>query len=346
MDVLIPCDPGAAQACAQEASEFLTVKATGEEYVLASGEQKQVFQAAWRAQTALDYLLILARDVTTKDLKKDAWPETPFWNESFAIKCEGFTHNHEENEEWGGPVKEATGLTVNLSKPQVKIVPFNTGKEVLLTLSLVGKELRKRDYRVFTSNMSLRPTLAAAALRLAGYSGAEKLLVAYEDDGTLSIEASLLATKKSPFQYTGLAFSHWFKSKPEDSIEGSVDVVVPTVPFLKAVQKNAKIAGTHKNIIVTKAELDWLDTKYDEHSFDIVVAHLPCSGKKRSEKDVQKISQELSYQMEYVLKKTGSFTIISLKLDEHVSSFTKYKELARHELSMGGQTVGVIRYGL
>jgi len=349
MLALILCDSGAAHACAQEAKEHLKIIEEGTAHVLAEGTQAAIATYCWHAQTALDVLLLLARDVTLENLKMGDWSAEAkkiLEEKTFAVHARGFTDDYDQNTPWGAAVKETTGLAVDLEKPGIIITPYQAEKKVLLGLSLTGKDLRKRDYRVFTSNTSLRPTIAATALRLAGYTGKEKLLIPYENDGTLAIEAAFIATKKSPFQYTGLALTKWWDSTPPSAKAATIDVVVPTVPFLKAVQKNAKIAGVHKNLTVTKAELDWLDTKYDEHAFDKVIAHLPCSGKRKKLVDAKKVSAELAYQLGYVLKKNGTCTIITLKPEEHAPAFTKYKELARTELHMGGQTIWVIRYGL
>lgn len=343
---LILCDEGAAPACAHETG--LAV-AQGSKHVIIEGTQAEIATYCWKAQTALDILLILAPNVTPEELKKEDWPDAAsalLKDATFAVQAKGFDDNFEANTEWGRPIKEATKLPVDLDKPGITITPYNTGEEVILGLSLAGKDLRKRDYRVFTSNTSLRSTIAAAALILGDYTGTEKLLIPYEHDGTLAIEAAFMATQRSPYHYTGLALTKWWDTKPTESREATIDVVCPSVQFLKAVQKNAKIAGVHKNLQVTKADLDWLDTKYDEHAFDRVITHLPCSGKRRKPADIKKIANELAYQLEYVLKKDGSFTIISLKPEEHEPSFAKYKEQARHELMMGGQKIWVIRYGL
>ncbi len=326
MEVLIICDKGATIACAKETQRYLKVLSQGENWLRAQGEEAQVAKAIWYGQTMLDALQILQEG---EELQTKNWPEI---KGTFAVRS-----SSEENELWGAKIKEATGLKVHLDKPDNIFVPFKTEKNTILGLALTHKEMRKREYRVFTSNTSLRPTIAASVLRLAGYTGKEKLLLPYENDGTLAIEAALIATHKSPFAYEGVG--EVLKPEVEEEQEATVDVAVPSVPYLKAVQKNAKIAGVHRSINVTKAELDWLDTKYDEHSKEIVIVQLPASSKRRKESDTKKIAEELAYQARYVLK--GTLAILTLKPEEHEFSF---KEKARYQLDMGCQKFTLLLY--
>jgi len=327
MEVLIICDKGATAACVTETKRYLTVSSQGDNWLRAQGDEKDVAQAIWYGQTMLEALQILQEG---EELQTKNWPEI---TGSFAVRS-----STEENEEWGAKIKEATGLKVDLDHPDNIFVPFRADK-IILGLALTHKEMRKREYRVFTSNTSLRPTIAAAVLRLAGYSGEEDLLLPYENDGTLAIEAALMAMHKSPFSYEGVG--EVLKPEVEEEQEASIDVAVPTVPYLKAVQKNAKIAGVLKSINVTKAELDWLDTKYEEHSKSVVVANLPASSKRRKEADTKKIAEELAYQARYVLK--GTLAILTLKPEEHEGIFS-FKEIARHKLEMGCQEFTLLIY--
>ena len=323
MEVIIICDKGAAKACAQETSRYLKVKSTGDNWVRANGDEKAVAQAIWYGQTMLECLEIFPLD-RLKELKG-----------TFAARG-----NMNENEEIGALIKENSTLTVNLDNPDNIFVPF-TADEEILGRALTHKEMRKREYRVFTSNTSLRPTLAASILRLAGFTGEEKLLLPYENDGTLAVEAALMATHKSPFAYEGIG--EVLKAKKEEEKEAAINVATPSVQFLKAVQKNAKIAGVHKSINVTKAEVDWLDTKFSEKSMDIIVAHLPASSKRKPAQDAKKIAQELEYQAKYILK--GTMAILTIKPEEHLAYF-KAKPTEQIALEMGGQAFTLLLFAI
>lgn len=355
MQLLIMCDPGAGKACAQEAkANNLTILTTRSASVLAQGRKEEIAHAIWHGQTMLDALLVLQDNATLDNLNASAWPkeaqEIIETTKTFAVQAKNADPSlslHDQHQVWGGAIKPLINKEVDLDKPEVLFVPYEEEGKITLGLSLAKKDLRKREYRIFTSNKSLRSTIAASALRLAGYSGKEDLLLPYENDGTLAIEAALMATNLSPYRYEGgLALqTYWPQiTLEEEEREAQIDVVVPTVPFLKAVQKNAKIAGVKDNIAITKAELDWLDTKYDEKSKGLIIATLPSSGKKMNEKESAKIADELAYQARYVLKKGGKISILTLKPQEQEARFLnqKFKEVARHELMMGEQQMWLI----
>lgn len=355
MDVLIICDPGATQACATEAKECgLTITTLARGHVKASGDKKDVAKALWHGQTMLDLLIIVGEAGEKIGTAKLDWTQSELkeileQNKTFAVRCYSPDEiDHQKtNKVWGELLNEVLDKKVNLNKPDMTFVPYKEDKKTILGLSLAGKDLRKREYKVFTSNKSLRATTAAACLRLAGYTGKENILLPYENDGTLAIEAAIMATKTSLHKYQGglAAQKYWpeifAKLNKETNDDISIDAVAPSVQFLKAIQKNAKIAGVHKQLKVTKAELDWLDTKYDEHSKNLVIAALPCSGKKKELKDIQKTIDEFSYQTKYVLAKKGVVAAITLKAEEITPSMLNhgYTQIATHEIMMGEQKI-------
>ncbi|MBR9703269.1 hypothetical protein GOV10_04485 [Candidatus Woesearchaeota archaeon] len=360
MDVLIICDPGAGEACAKEAqNNGLKTRAIARGHVTASGNKEQVAKALWHGQTILDLLLIVGEGKANSkfDFEQTEIKELLTKNKTFAVRSASPDEiDHQEtNAEWGEQLDKLLEQKVDLEKPDLTFVPYIEDKKTILGISLAGKDLRKREYKVFTSNKSLRSTTAASCLRLAGYTGKENILLPYENDGTLAIEAALIATQTSPHKYQGglAAQKYWpedfktiTKEKEKDDVQ--IDVVAPTVQFLKAIQKNAKIAGVHKQLKVTKAELDWLDTKYDEHSKELVIAALPCSGKKRPVKEIQKIIDEFAYQVKYVLKECGIVAAITLKAEEITPSMLNrgYTVKATHEIMMGEQKMFLLMFEL
>lgn len=371
--ILIHCDNKASAACAKETKKYLDIIECGHNFVIAKGNREQVTKALWHTQTALDMLYILQENVTSQTINQELWPEITkdLIHESFAVRSIA-PNSLDVNKEWGAALKDITNLAVHLTNPKTLFVPFlketldekkATHKEMLLCLSLTNKELRKREYKIFTSNTSLRSTVAAAALHFANYTGSEKILIPYESDGTLAIEAAYLATNKSPYTYAGGPILSQIKEdenttneeakqkkstqyEDEDDFDEKivVDVATPTVQYLKAIQKNAKIAGILDTLNLTKAEPDWLDTKFDEKTFDLIVAHLPSSGKKRTEKESAKTAAEIAYQAAYLLKKKGTITILSQKISEHEDAFKQFTKKEQHDLFMGEQAITLITF--
>lgn len=78
-----------------------------------------------------------------------------------------------------------------------------------LSLDSSGELLYKRGLKEHTARAPIRESIAAAALRMAGYKGNEPLLDPMSGSGTFSIEAAMIATKTPPGLFRDFAFMDW-----------------------------------------------------------------------------------------------------------------------------------------
>jgi len=88
---------------------------------------------------------------------------------------------------------------------------FVRGADDRFTVSIdsSGNHLHKRGLKRHHGKAPLRETMAAAALLLVGYSGAEPLIDPMCGTGTFSLEAALMAKKIPPGWFREFAFMHW-----------------------------------------------------------------------------------------------------------------------------------------
>ena len=84
-----------------------------------------------------------------------------------------------------------------------------------ISLDSSGELLYKRGLKEHNARAPIRETIAAAALRMAGYNGNEPLLDPMSGSGTFSIEAAMIATKTPPGLYRDFAFMDWPCFGPE-----------------------------------------------------------------------------------------------------------------------------------
>lgn len=77
-----------------------------------------------------------------------------------------------------------------------------------------GELLHKRGLKPHVAKAPLRETIAAAALILAGYTGAEPLVDPLCGSGTFSLEAALMAQHIPPGWYRNFAFMNWPSFQP------------------------------------------------------------------------------------------------------------------------------------
>lgn len=342
MKLILKTDPGCEDSVAKE---FNAIE-QGNEYVIVECSKEEVAKIIFYGQTFLDASLFLAHDkdpVSQIDLE-DPELKHLLELETFALKGD----DHEMNEELGGAIKDKIQKTVKLTNPDLLFTAHQTSKGILLGISLTKLDLRKRPFKIFNHNKSLRSTIAANFLRMAGFTGEEDILI-IDTDGELAIEAALQSIHKSPFHYQQdhAFFNYWPETKSivEDVVSDiKIDVAVPSVQFLKSAQKNAKIAGVLKNLNLNKADFDWLDTKFEEKSKDIIITVLACSGRRKSEAEAKKEADELAYQAKYLLNKNGKLVIATLKPDEPIESIQKhgFEKIEEHNVFMGEQPVALL----
>lgn len=87
---------------------------------------------------------------------------------------------------------------VDLVRPGVRIHARIVRDECILSLDTSGESLNRRGYRAEPSEASLRETVAAGLLFLAGWEGQCPLLDPMCGSGTIPVEAALLATNTAP----------------------------------------------------------------------------------------------------------------------------------------------------
>ncbi len=98
---------------------------------------------------------------------------------------------------------------VDTANPEVRIVAHLAGSTLSLALDLCGEPLNRRGYRVRTTLAPLKETLAAAILRVAGYSGQESLIDPLCGSGTFLIEAAMIASSRAPGISRSFAVERW-----------------------------------------------------------------------------------------------------------------------------------------
>jgi len=192
-------------------------------------------------------------------------------------------------------------------------------------LDFSDRDLSKRNYRIFTKAGSLKGSLGYAVFRFSKYKHGETLLDPVCESGIIPIEAALNTMNKSVnfykkefvFQKIDEKYKKIFEledKKIKKSVKGiyAFDKLLGNINSSK---KNAKIAGVEKNINFSKADIEWLDTKFEKNSVDKIVTKLPSESKNISKNLVEKIYQEFFYQAEFILKKEGVIVICSLKND-------------------------------
>lgn len=345
---------GFEEIAALEVKEILGKKAASQkEYVTFSATDLELAELCYKTQAARRILRLFGTcSFTTFDsllasttaLLKQA-DLSLLSGKTFRVECERFgTHSFSSQDAaaaLGGVfLKQQPNTSVHLEDPDILLYCFIRDDFCLLGIDFAGLDLSKREYKIYAQSHMLNAAFAYCAVRYTGYTGKEALVDPVCGVGLLPLEAALFAVHMSPrfyqkqnflfhrFLTVDLAqFDKELSKKTLDAISlRGYDVHLRN---LEASKKHAKLAGVAKHITFARGDIEWIDTKVDEKSQDIVVAQMPVEGRAVSEKDMLKFYKEFFYQLEFVMKDTGIMVLLCQKtavLKNALEYFTIVKE--------------------
>lgn len=140
-----------------------------------------------------------------------------------------------------------------------------------ISIDSSGSHLHKRGLKRHHGKAPLRETMAAAALLLVGYSGAEPLIDPMCGTGTFSLEAALMAKKIPPGWFREFAFRHWpsFSQKRWDYLkrQSAEQFARPPGPLIFASDQDSSacsrlekcIKQNHLSEIITVSRKNFFD---------------------------------------------------------------------------------------
>ncbi len=188
------------------------------------------------------------------------------------------------------------------------------GTAYYLGLDVCG-DMARRAYRIFAHASSLRGDVAYRVIRELGFESGTKLLVGFAKDGVLPIEAILYASgtpfgRVVPF-FLELGINEGSAGFTSRAVVGaarspvvvSVCAFESSIPNIRAMDRNAYIAGVKSKLVVKRCSLDDCDVTFDSDEFDMVLLVV-------TQKDEDKLN-EIYHQTHYVCKAGGVIAFLS-----------------------------------
>jgi tRNA (guanine6-N2)-methyltransferase len=244
------------------------------------------------------------------------------FKKSFALKCHR-VGNHDFSSqdietELGGLIKDKIKKKVNLDSPEIIFYIYINDKDCYFGVDFAGMDLSKRDYKIFTHPNSLKGTIAYSLVRISGFKDKQVILDPFCGSATIPIEAAFFISKqainyyrKNKLQFTRFIDFDFEKHEKTKKTTAKINAYDIQMRYVKASQKNAKIAGINKLINFSRIEAEWLDTKHKEKSIDKIITQPPSLSKYSDKEIIDKTYNELFYQAKYVLKDNGYIVVIS-----------------------------------
>ncbi len=364
------CDQGCEPEAALEAKE-LTGRAArnGKGYVVLDGcTPDDVAALCYRSQAAARVLAFIAEgkiaepdDLLQAEETILGFDYSPYLKHggTFRATCERLGDHSFQAQEiellLGGLLYEEKHYPVNLAKPDMTLFCAIDHDAYVIGIDLAGRDLAKREYRAFHTRRSLRASVAYAAVRAAGYTGKETLLDPFMAEGSLVIEAAVFGSGTSPqrfrkeFAFLAMPFAASREWTFPDSQPKKTNVTgfAPMVSMLKMTRANAKLAGVIDSFSLTKCEIEWLDTKLEKGSVDLIVTVPPQSGKSTPPKDVEKRQDDLFHQAKYALGKKGMVLLVTEKKAELLNPAERhgFSLLEEREAWMGEKKLLFLAFG-
>lgn len=337
------------QVTALEVKELISKKVESHKQVcvVRNISVKDLSILSYHCQSALRVCVLIGEAKKVADLKfshQDLFTDKSFGVEHIKAQ-ESETASPSFAGEIGGLLQDATGSKVNLSRPDIKVISCND-ENIFVGIDVVGFDMSKRPYKLMAYPGSLNGVFAYVLLRLAGVDKKTKTIVdPFCGSATIPIEAALFQKQISPFQFSKKLLGHnffgdEFTSLPALEKDIHVSGFDHQVKVMLAAQKNAKIAGVHDSITISKVAIDWIDAKFDEHTVDIIVTNPPKVNKRtHNEKQIGKLYDELFYQAKYILKKKATISLLLNREEmiQKVAKNQKFKHLSTESIHSGKQ---------
>ncbi len=317
----------------------------------------------YRGQSLSQVLLLLVESIKEADIKSalESSDLKTYLPSTATFACRAYTDDASDQNiaaEVGGIVQDITQAKVNLSQPQVQVIALIKDDAYTIGIDFAGIDMGKRDYRVFSGLEYLKATSAYTALRFSGFTAKQTLLDPFCRSALIPIEAALMVSRfsarfyaKEKLAFQKLPIEHDWRNffekqdKLRKEIEPQLLALDDQVRHIASAKKNAKIAGVDKLLTFSRMDIDWLDTKFQEKTVDVVVTFPPEPSKSLAEAKAKKLYAEFFYQTEYFLKPKGNITFIARNPLPFLEAATKrnFKETARMHVYQGPEIFFMIK---
>ena len=328
---------------------------------------EDLFLLCYKAQSVIK-ILYLFDNFKIFDVKDIKLQKTELIDKdiSFASRCIRIgEHNFSSRDvevRVGEIIKKLTSAKVDLKNPDIPVLIYIYGNDCYIGIDFAGIDLSKREYRIYTNPVSLKGNIAYALVRIADYKKNEIIIDPFSGSGEIPIEAATFITNfpinfynKTKLAFTQFkAFEKFNFDKFFEKIDNKTKKIKTSIYAydaqqrnLKAAEKNAKIAGTLKQIKFSRTELEWLDVKFKKKEINKIITRIPDMSKTTKKDRIEKLYHELFYQGNYVLHKKG--LIVTIMRDpaflKREAIKNKFKILEEREITHGKETLKVLVFG-
>lgn len=251
--------------------------------------------------------------------------------------------------------RESTGKrpSVDLDNPDINLHMYVHDNQVSILLNTSGSQLFKRNYKTESNANDINEVLAAGLLALSGWTPDVPLYNPYCGNGTIAIEAAMIATNMAPgllrTHYGFMNFANYDDDLWQDTINqaitqctrSAINIVAtelhePTLQIAKNNARNARLTDT----IIFRND-DFLVNKYP-HEKGSLIMDMPVKLLDDDQEDVEFYTQVGETLKKFYKGSTASILIYS----EQTSKYLELKPAARYSLFNGNLKCNFQKYYL
>ncbi len=328
----------------------------------------------YKAQSMFRAGLLLTEFTVEKTLKKSVnniktelekidlsnWIKT-----SFIVKCKRAGKHDFHSVDIAGKVanliiKKHKNLKTEFDNPDLIFYLYIYNNKGYFGIDFSGFELAKRQYKIFNHPESLKGVTGYSLVKESGFTKDKILIDPFMGSGVIPIEATLYATK-FPVQYYNkdkLFFTKFdfFKAFEKEFFKGHDSKIIKEktnifgydfqLRYLKASQKNAKLAGIEKNLNLSKVSVDWLSTKFEKNSVDCIVTDPPRMSKHKNIPRLRNMYSEFLHQASIILKKDGVIVLLvkDKELLVEIAKKHKFKIAKSYLFNQGKEIFNMLKF--
>jgi len=214
---------------------------------------------------------------------------------------------------------------VDLTRPELVVRSIYEDNTLITGIDIGGKDLSKREYKVFSNKNSINPVLAASFLQHLHVEKNQTVVNPFCRDGVLPIELAYRSTHKSPhhfnpefsFETAGILsfeeIDNIIQDQENKETKPSLSIHSYDRHFrnVKAHKKNAKIAGVQHAISFSRFEPEFLDIKFPDKSVDIIYGRPEQPTRHTPEIKLRHIYHDLFRYGQYSLKDNGKMVFMT-----------------------------------
>lgn len=294
----------------------------------------------------VEQIKTIAKDINFKNIIK----------QDFVVKCsregEHLFKSINIERELGAFIHEKYNLPVNLENPTTTIFVDIKDSFCTIGIDLTGQKLSKRDYRIKLTSQPINPCIAYSLIKISGWNSKESLLDPFSKSGEIPIEAALLTTNASPQKHilSKLLFTKLYpnikinnnETFPKTTIWAADEIMA----HVRNAEINSKLAGINKFLKFTRLETQWLDSKFKKNSINKIISFPPQISNQHPAEELENIYKDFFYNAEYILKKSGTITLLmntNLELINRFSNEYKFKVLNKIEFTHANQNYIIVQ---